>query len=130
MRYGVAFLAGVLVAMASSGCDNNRCSGVRRCPLGGGTVVVPSNLTAPVMSVTADAPCSIGSQPPYTRTIFVNIAGERTGTCSVQATLSDGTQLAAALSFQPLTCCGSSYATTSATFTVVSPGTGDGASAD
>lgn len=128
MRHRLLFLLGVLV-VATPSCGNNRCSGIYNCPAGVSEVLVPADLTAPVSSVTAEAPCAIGSLPPFTNRISVNISGERTGTCTVRALLSDGTQLTQTLSFEPLMCCGSSVAPT-ATFTIAGTGTGDDATAD
>jgi hypothetical protein len=119
-RYRSIFWVGVLAALPSSGCDS-KCSGTYDCPAGGGEVIVPAGLPAPV-SVTADAPCWVGSTPPYTNRIYVNINGEETGACTVRASLSDGTQLVASLSFTPLMCCGLSAAGMSATFTIAHAG--------
>jgi hypothetical protein len=86
-------------------------------PEGGAQVLVPANLPAPISSLTADPPCSIGSQSPYTGSrIYADILGERTGTCNVRAVLSNGAVMTASVSFQPLMCCGSSVG--SATFTL------------
>jgi hypothetical protein len=129
------FLLWVIVASAQTGCGTNRCSGTYNCPAGGGEVIVPANLPAPISSVTADAPCFIASVGPYTGgPLVVNVNGSisasTTVTCLVHARLSDGSDMVASLSFQALPCCGTAGAVGAApTLAFVDAGVVDAASA-
>jgi hypothetical protein len=114
---------GVLVALALSGCGNGNCSGVYNCPAGGGEVLVPANLPASISAVSADPPCYIALVGPYAEgPVPVNVMGSigagDTVTCTVHAQLSDGSRMAAALSFRALPCCGTAAAG-SATFAFI-----------
>ena len=115
----VGALAVVSLMASGGGCD--ACSGTYNCPAGFSEVLLPDGLTSPVATVTATAPCTVSSQPPFTdRSIAIEIVGERTGSCVVHATLADGTELAATLEYAPLMCCDSSSAPEQ-TFAPVSP---------
>jgi len=103
------------LASSQTGCGN--CTGTYNCPAAlYGEVNIPADLPAPITKITADEPCTavrLDSSP--TAPVLVSVKGtidaNRTVTCHVHAQLSDGTQLAASVSFQPLVGCCSNLST-------------------
>jgi hypothetical protein len=105
----------VVLAAAGTGCKDD-CSGVYNCPaLSDGQLVVPSDLSAPLVSVSADPPCQTYSLPAGAGhsdsgvSLMVRLAGDPLSdyfTCTVHGRLADGTELVAAVAFQHVGCCG------------------------
>jgi hypothetical protein len=99
-----------------------------------GEVKLPTDASAPLASVMAEAPCKILLGPGGTLLVAVNGSlPPGTTTCRVHGVLSDGTELVASISFRPLPGCCSSDSTAidgPATFSRVDGGAVDGASGD
>jgi hypothetical protein len=113
-------LGGALVTVSTSGCGD--CSGTYNCPFGETLIPLPANVSSPVASVTATAPCTYDSfQAGSSRSIAIRIDGEQTGSCTVDVTLADGSRLWASFSFGPLKCCGGSVADDPVTLSPVGP---------
>lgn len=97
-------------ACGTTGCKGNSCAGTGTA----GAFIDQSSLTSPIVTVTADAPCSVTQVPADGGgEIFVDVhqSGPLTsGSCQIHATLADGSTWVAMFSWTPVNsvCCGSS----------------------
>jgi hypothetical protein len=114
----VAAAAVAVAGLVGGGCGGwDECSGVHHCPAAlYGEVDVPADLPAPIISVTTDAACStFRADTSPTAPVIVGVKGTidagSTLTCQVHAQLADGTEVAASVSFRPLSGCCSSLST-------------------
>lgn len=121
---GCVLAGGFLVASTQTGCGNGLgdCVGVYNCPEEMiGEVLIPPHLSAPISSVTADAPCTTfyaggDTEGPVSVTFGGSIAEGTTVSCQIHAQLSDGTEMVASVSFEGFQCCGNTAIGNPATF--------------
>jgi hypothetical protein len=111
MVLSAAALAAVVLTGVGMGCGDD-CAGTYNCPalFGSAELVVPSNLTSPLVSVTIDGPCKTNFAPgdneaPLTLMLKEN-PPSKDFTCTVHGRLADGTDLLATIEFKQLKCCG------------------------
>jgi hypothetical protein len=95
-------------------------------------IFVPTGLTSQLVQVTGDSYCiaelttvADGNPPIFVQNLLLT-AGE-TSVCQIHGTLSDGTQVAATLTFKPVVknCC-DAFDTVASPFTPVDGGAADG----
>jgi hypothetical protein len=110
LSFGVVLVVVVLGVASVTGCEG-RCSGNYNCPAG-----IPyetlsgTGLPAPLVEVSADAPCTAtltGGDGGTTSVLLVDNAFNETLTCSVHGRLADGRAVSAIVTFESATvaCC-------------------------
>jgi hypothetical protein len=98
------------LAFAAAGCSGE-CDGVYHCPPAVNGEVAPLDGGATVSNVRTDPPCKAFPDPISPGSLVVQFNGTipdgTTRTCVIRAKTSDGSEVEASVSFQPLPCCGS-----------------------
>ncbi len=99
LRVGTAVFLGVSAVIAAAACEttcNVSCGEA-------GAIVDRSALTAPIVSVSADSPCTVNEalleDGGGDGEVSVDVTGTSSGSCEVHATLADGSTWVAVLSW-------------------------------
>ena len=100
LRFGAVGWLGVLAVIADSGCTTAICN--VECAQAGSPVDTRA-LTAPIVSVSADPPCTVNQPSVYDGgsegEVYVTASGTGAGSCEIHATLADGSTWVAVLSW-------------------------------
>jgi len=103
------------------GCGIGKCSGIYNCPLGGATIMIPTDISARITSASGDT-CQADAEP---STGFIRLTSNALKACHVEVRLDDGTTRLTTVTFHSLDDCCGDYTASAAGFEADDGGAND-----